>query len=344
MFSRWLRSSRVGWIIGLLAFFVLRPAAHHLLQLGLEWRAERVWEQSKPRLAQDLRTLDPVLHALEQYRIDHAPKAGPFVANYPGSLQELVPRYLKALPALPLTLRKLEYITISDPHGFLPPLPPGSGLADLHVPRSCEITIPLRPRSIWRQFLGTEPRGTLVYRGVNWIPLPGQVKPPLIGRPAERLAGWDYYPSRRVPRQTALNAAVSQQQEKLKLHRQTRLKALQPLADALDRYWKDHVERPDHPQPHPESLQALVPGYLHSLPKLPPAFGPLHYEKLGPRAWLWVRLNEQVVDHAGKPLDISGTFFYSGDGASPEIILDQSDPSSRPVRRVGSVGHWAVYD
>jgi hypothetical protein len=342
MGSSFLRSTP-QWVIVVLVVFVLHPGLNYLTQHATAWQGDRLWEDGKPRLAQDLKTLDPVLHALEQYQIDHRVK-GEFTARYPATLQDLVPRYLKALPPLPPALHKLQYKQIIAKQSFVPLPPPAlGGSRSPYDPVSCQIIIPLRASSVWGQLLGSGPRGTLLYHGVNWSMgpyVPGGVP---FGLPYDRLAGWDYYSP--YHRSFGGNPPKLNQHEVAKRpYREERLQVLQPLSDALQRYWQDHVERPDHPPTHPDSLQALVPHYLPALPKLPEVFGPLHYDKTSDHAWVWVRLNEQVVDPKGKPIDVSGTMLYHVDAGSPEIILDQSDPGSRPVRWVDSVGGWAVYD
>jgi len=296
------------------------------------WTESR-WQAAKPRLTQDLRTLDPLLHALEQYRIDHPAKevGAPLRSeNYPATLQELVPRYLKALPTLPSALSGLKYEQTQV--GMF-----GTGA-------NCELLIPLRPRTKWLGLLGVEPKGTLVYRGVHWIDLPGPGRFALWGRPTERLAGWGYYPAGRAPVSSSQLLAFDAQQEMLKPYRATRLRTLEPVTTAFDRFRNDRKARHQYPLA-PKCLQELVPRYLKALPKLPPSFGPLHYEYdehgVG---WLWVVLREQVTDPAGKPLDISAGFSYTGDGSGFDLLLDRTAPNSRPLRRVGTVDRWAVYD
>jgi hypothetical protein len=344
----WLRSNTAAWIIALLVILVIHPLMNQLTRRGLQWRAERVWEQSKPALAQDLRTLDPVLHALEQYRIDHeGPKAlRPFAANYPATLQDLVPRYLKALPGLPPTLRKLEYKLITARQCLMPPPPPTLGMAmGANAPVGSEIIIPLSGRATFGQFLGTEPRGTLVYSTQRSMVTP-DTSGKTWGRPDDRLAGWDYYALYRHSSSLAyIPTALDPRQEALRPYREARLKAVEPVAKALRWYWADHVERPDHPPTHPETLQALVPRYLPALPKLPPVFGPLHYKPTEHGFILWVRLDEQVTGPSGKPLDISGTFLTSLDGSGPSMLMDTTDPTSRPLRPVVTgMKQWTLYD
>lgn len=339
--KQWLRTDK-GSCTVFITVGILVLVSQALARRGSEWRQQRVWEQSRPRLIQDLRTLDPVLHALEQYRLDHPTRNPGITANYPATLQDLVPGYLRALPTLPPDLRGLRYkqINVNDSLMPLPPPPPTlppdpSGSVD------CKITIPLGPRSLWRDWLRTEPEGTLVYTGLNPVIDHWRGSIALMGRPTDRIWGWEYYPTRRWATGTSVFDA---RQAAAKPYREARLKTLQPLVDALDKYWRDHVDRPDHPPTYPPALQALVPDYLPALPKLAPVFGPLPYEKAGYRAFVWVRLNEQVVDAAGKPLDISCALAYSVDGSMYDILLDKSDPNSRPMRRVNQLQRWALYD
>lgn len=331
--GNWLRSRAAARIITVIIILVANP----LLRLGIDWRNQRAWQAAKPRLAQDLRTLDPVLHALEQYHLDHPmPPISVALptATYPASLQELVPRYLKALPPLPPALSDFEYQQTHTLWGL-----PAGHRTD--TSGSCELRIRFHPRTKWFGLVAVGPAGSLVYRGLGWTMNPDALSfHYLANRTAQdRLAGWEYYaPSRPLPPRDP--SQPDPRQAVLKSFREARLKALEPYVLALDRYTEDH-QTPPKP---PGRLQDLVPRYLPSLPKLPPVFGPLRYEPQPYAFRLWVPLNEQVTDAAGKPLDLSGTFMYVGTGAAPELLLDQQKLNSRPLRQTGVVGQWILYD